>query len=150
MFILFRFLLPWNTRTCYTVTNVMVENNEMDDHKIDWRTIGNRIADMRISRGLTQFQLAELTGLSRVYIGYIEQGKRSGTILTYLDIVSVLGYSLNDLVGGTFLESDAELLSELSIALLNCRGPEKASVIRILQEMLMLLRNNHGGDMDIF
>lgn len=122
----------------------------MDDHKIDWRTIGNRIADMRISRGLTQFQLAELTGLSRVYIGYIEQGKRSGTILTYLDIVSVLGYSLNDLVGGTFLESDAELLSELSIALLNCRGPEKASVIRILQEMLMLLRNNHGGDMDIF
>ena len=122
----------------------------MDDHKIDWRTIGNRIADMRISRGLTQFQLAELTGLSRVYIGYIEQGKRSGTILTYLDIVSVLGYSLNDLVGGTFLESDAELLSELSIALLNCRGHEKASVIRILQEMLMLLRNNHGGDMDIF
>ena len=122
----------------------------MDDHKIDWRTIGNRIADMRISRGLTQFQLAELTGLSRVYIGYIEQGKRSGTILTYLDIVSVLGYSLNDLVGGTFLESDAELLSELSIALLNCHGPEKASVIRILQEMLMLLRNNHGGDMDIF
>lgn len=144
MFILFRFLLPWNTRTCYTVTNVTVENNEMDDHKIDWRTIGNRIADMRISRGLTQFQLAELTGLSRVYIGYIEQGKRSGTILTYLDIVSVLGYSLNDLVGGTFLESDAELLSELSIALLNCHGPEKASVIRILQEMLMLLRNNHG------
>ena len=56
----------------------------MDDLKVDWLTIGNRIAEMRLSRGLTQLQLAELTGLSRVYIGYIEQGKRCGTILTYL------------------------------------------------------------------
>lgn len=119
----------------------------MDDHKVDWCTIGNRIADMRLSRGLTQFQLAELTGLSRVYIGYIEQGKRCGTILTYLDIVSVLGYSLNDLVVGSFPDQDpdSQLLAEMSLALMNCSGDEKESVMRIFREMLKIIRMYHGS-----
>ena len=116
----------------------------MDDHKVDWCTIGNRIADMRLSRGLTQLQLAELTGLSRVYVGYLEQGKRCGSILTYLDIVSVLGYSLNDLVGGNYPGPDQELLSELSLALMDCSGDEKESILRIFREILKLIRRNHG------
>ncbi len=117
----------------------------MEEMKLDSRAIGNRIADMRMSRGLSQIQLAELTGLSRVYIGYIEQGKRCGSLLTYLDIVSVLGYSLNDLVGGSFSDLDSELLSELSITLTDCRGDEKESVVRIFREMLKMIRMYHGG-----
>ena len=117
----------------------------MDERKLNSRIIGNRVADMRISRGLSQFQLAELTGLSRVYIGYIEQGKRCGTLLTYLDIVSVLGYSLNDLVGG-FSVPDTELLSELGSALTNCSEDEKQSVVRIFREMLKMIRMFHGVD----
>ncbi len=117
----------------------------MEEMKLDGRILGNRIADMRISRGLTQFQLAELTGLSRVYIGYIEQGKRCGTILTYLDIVSVLGYSLNDLVGGSYSNLDSELISELSLALSDCRGDEKEMIVRIFREMLKMIRMYHKG-----
>ena len=117
----------------------------MENMKLDSRILGNRIADMRIARGLTQFQLAELTGLSRVYIGYLEQGKRCGTILTYLDIVSVLGYSLNDLVGGGFSNPDSELISELSRALSDCCGDEKEMIVRIFREMLKMIRMYHGG-----
>ena len=116
----------------------------MSEMKLDSMTLGNRIADMRISRGLTQFQLAELTGLSRVYIGYIEQGKRCATLLTYLDIVSVLGYSLNDLVGGEFRDPDSELLSELGSALMDCNGDEKESIVKIFREMLKMIRMYHG------
>lgn len=117
----------------------------MDETKLDSRILGTRIADMRISRGLTQFQLAEMTGLSRVYIGYIEQGKRCATLLTYLDIVSVLGYSLNDLVRGGISDPDSELLSELNIALMDCSGDEKESVVRIFREMLKMIRLFRGG-----
>lgn len=99
---------------------------------------------MRLSRGLTQLQLAELTGLSRVYVGYLEQGKRCGSILTYLDIVSVLGYSLNDLVGGNYPGPDHEFLSELSFALMDCSGEEKESILRIFREILKLIRRYHG------
>ena len=117
----------------------------MENMKLDSRILGNRIADMRIARGLTQFQLAELTGLSRVYIGYLEQGKRCGTILTYLDIVSVLGYSLNDLVGSGFSDPDTELMSELSVALTDCSGDEKESIVRMFREMLKMIRMYHGS-----
>ena len=131
------------TIVIHYVIIVIVREAQMDDHKIDWRTIGNRIADMRISRGLTQFQLAELTGLSRVYIGYLEQGKRCGTILTYLDIVSVLGYSLNDLVGGSYSNPDSEFISELSLALTDCQGDEKEMIVKIFREMLKMIRMYH-------
>ncbi len=117
----------------------------MDEMKLDSRILGNRVADMRISRGLTQFQLAELTGLSRVYIGYIEQGKRCATLLKYLDIVSALGYSLNDLVCGSLSDPDTELLSELGVALTDCSGDEKESIVRIFREMLKMIRMYHGG-----
>ena len=117
----------------------------MDGMKLDSRILGNRVADMRISRGLTQFQLAELIGRSRVYVGYLEQGKRCGTLLTYMDIVSVLGYSLNDLVGSGFSDPDTELLSELSVALTDCSENEKESILRIFREMLKMIRMFHGG-----
>ena len=48
--------------------------------KINWLQIGSKVAEMRRSRNMTQQQLAELTGLSDVYIGYLEQGKRHGTM----------------------------------------------------------------------
>jgi transcriptional regulator with XRE-family HTH domain len=116
----------------------------MDGMKLDSRILGNRVAEMRLSRGLTQFQLAEMIGRSRVYIGYLEQGKRCGTLLTYLDIVSALGYSLNDLVGG-FPDPNTELFSELNIALTECSGDEKESILRIFREMLKMIRMYHGG-----
>ncbi|MBR3334822.1 MAG: hypothetical protein IKG23_11075 [Clostridia bacterium] len=37
----------------------------MEENRINWRVLGNRIADMRMSRGISQIRLAELTGLSR-------------------------------------------------------------------------------------
>lgn len=112
----------------------------MDENRIDWRMLGNRIADMRLSRGITQIQLAEMTGLSRVYIGYIEQGKRGGTIMTYLDIVTALGYSLNDLVRNSFSDTAPEMILEISSALNSCSDDEKESIVRIFREMLNMIR----------
>ena len=112
----------------------------MDENRIDWRVLGNRIADMRLSRGITQIQLAEMTGLSRVYIGYIEQGKRCGTIMTYLDIVTALGYSLNDLVSDNLSDVVPELILEFNSALRGCSEDQKDSIVRIFREMLSMIR----------
>lgn len=118
----------------------------MEDNRIDWRALGNRIADMRLSRGITQIQLAEMTGLSRVYIGYIEQGKRCGTIMTYLDIVTVLGYSLNDLVRENLSDAAPDLYLEFSNAMKGCSVDEKDLIVRIFREMLSMIRMFRGED----
>lgn len=116
----------------------------MEENRQAWRMLGNTIADMRLSRGITQMQLAEMTGISRVYIGYIEQGRRCGTILTYLDIVTALGYTLNDLVRGCAPNADSALIAEISLALTDCNADEKESVVRIFREMLNMIRLFRG------
>ena len=112
----------------------------MDDNEMIRYRLGNRIADMRMSRGVTQLELAEMTGLSRTYIGYIEQGKRCATVLTCLDIVTVLGYSLNDLVKEDLADTTPELVSELSSALSGCSADQRESIVRIFREMLNMIR----------
>lgn len=47
------------------------------DHRIE---IGNRIAEIRKQRGLTQTELSEITGLQQVNISKIEKGKYNVSI----------------------------------------------------------------------
>lgn len=112
----------------------------MEENRINWRVLGNRIADMRMSRGISQIRLAEMTGLSRVYIGYLEQGKRSGSILTYLEIVTALGYSLNDLVCEDPSDMTPDLVAEFRWTMEQASMDERESVVRIFREMMHMIR----------
>jgi predicted transcriptional regulator len=49
-------------------------------------------------RGLTQEQLAELSGFSQQYISGLEQGRRNPTIVTLYELATSLGVGHMDLV----------------------------------------------------
>lgn len=53
------------------------------DHRIE---IGNRIAEIRKQRGLTQDDLSKITGLQRVNISKVETGKYNVSI----DILNIV------------------------------------------------------------
>ena len=113
----------------------------MEENNIDWLKVGNRVAEMRIARGITQMELAEMTGMSMTYIGYLEQGKRHGKFETYVQIVSVLGYSLNDLMA---LELTNDLMRglawELSRVLSGCGEDKRESIVRTVRDMVHMIR----------
>ena len=109
---------------------------------IDWARLGYRIADLRRARKLTQEQLAEKTGLSFVYIGYIEQGKRHASLETYIRIANALEYTLDDLAGDFLAADDSRRkTADLNVLASDCTDEQRDALYRVIMEMIRLIRS---------
>lgn len=62
------------------------------------KTICKRIKKYRNERGLTQEDLAEKVGVSRVYIGYVEQGRNTPSLEILEKISKTLKVRLSDII----------------------------------------------------
>ena len=62
------------------------------------KTICKRIRKYRHEAGLTQEDLAEKVGVSRVYIGYVEQGRNTPSLEILGKIAKALKVRLSDIV----------------------------------------------------
>ena len=62
------------------------------------KLVGRNVQAIRQRNGLTQEQLAEVSGFSQQYISGLEKGRRNPTIVTIYEIASALGVSHMDLV----------------------------------------------------
>lgn len=58
---------------------------------------GNRIRELRKNQGLSQEQLAELTGFHRTYIGMIERGERNPALINIEIFAKAFGINLTEL-----------------------------------------------------
>ncbi len=59
---------------------------------------GKRIRTLRTTRGLSQEQLAELTGFHRTYIGMIERGERNLSLSNIGVFANVFDMSVSELM----------------------------------------------------
>ena len=100
--------------------------------------LGNKITRMRMARNMTQFQLAELTGLSEVYIGYIERRQRRAAMDSYIRIVNALGYTLDDLIS-EYLTNQDTLAVDLKALLEDCRSDERKLILQLMKDMVALV-----------
>jgi len=62
--------------------------------------LGKRVQDIRKRKGYTQESLAAVSGLDRVSIGYIEQGRRAPQLSTLLILSKTLQVKLSDFFDG--------------------------------------------------
>jgi DNA-binding XRE family transcriptional regulator len=60
-------------------------------------TLGKKIQKLRKEKGLTQEELAHELGISRVYMGYIEQGRESPSLKLLMKISRKFNVRLEDL-----------------------------------------------------
>ncbi|WP_348623984.1 helix-turn-helix transcriptional regulator [Paenibacillus peoriae] len=61
-------------------------------------SVGERIRTIRKAKGLTQQQLAELSGLDDAYIGSVERGERNFSIDTLEKVLTSLNVSISELM----------------------------------------------------
>ena len=66
-------------------------------------TFGKRIRALRKERGLSQEQLAELTGFHRNYIGMIERGERNPALVNIEILAQAFDRSLAELLSASEL-----------------------------------------------
>jgi transcriptional regulator with XRE-family HTH domain len=57
------------------------------------KLVGRNVKRVRQEKGLTQEQLAELSGFSQQYISGLEQGRRNPTVVTLYELATALGVS---------------------------------------------------------
>jgi transcriptional regulator with XRE-family HTH domain len=62
------------------------------------RIIGENFAKLRKEKGLTQHQVAELSGFSQAYIGWLERGRRNPTAISLWLLAQSVGAMPADLV----------------------------------------------------
>ncbi|GIO88207.1 hypothetical protein J25TS5_51390 [Paenibacillus faecis] len=70
--------------------------------------LGNRIRAIRHAKGLTQQNLADLSGLDYRYIGAIERGERNFSINTLEKVLVALKVSLHDVAYFSIEQSEEE------------------------------------------
>ena len=69
--------------------------------------IGERVRLVRVSRGLSREELAEILGISVLFVGYIECGQRGMSLATLQNMCKALSVSADYiLLGNTKSESD--------------------------------------------
>jgi transcriptional regulator with XRE-family HTH domain len=61
--------------------------------------LGNRLKALRTAKGLTLAEVAKVTGLSRTFVGMVEQGKSEIAVARLLRIADFYGVTINDLIG---------------------------------------------------
>ena len=62
------------------------------------RLVGRNVKRIRQEKGLTQEQLAELSGFSQQYISGLERGRRNPTVVSLYELAAALGVSHVELV----------------------------------------------------
>lgn len=62
--------------------------------------LGDRIREARKRMGISQEQLAHLSGMHRTYVSSVERGERNISVLNLLSITGVLGVDAGDIVAG--------------------------------------------------
>lgn len=64
------------------------------------KMLGERIRELRATKGFSQESFADHCGLHRTYMGGIERGERNLTIQTLLTVAKGLNLTLSDLLKG--------------------------------------------------
>ncbi len=95
---------------------------------IDYKIIGERLKKARLSKKLTQENLAESLNISIAYLSRIETGTTKINLKRLNEICNILGISESSILSGATDDSSNYLNSDLSEILKNC-SPEKQRLI---------------------
>ena len=113
----------------------------MDDYKIDYVSIGKKIKEKRLMRGLTQEQLGELVNLSTPHISHLENGNTQLSLESLIKIMNALQSTADELLSDNLKYNDIYYDSEIMLIMEDCSHDEKQDLVRIVRYFKDFIRS---------
>lgn len=102
---------------------------------VNYKLLGKRIKKVRMSKKLTQVQLAEKVNLSDVYISHIENGASKPSLETLVSISNALETSIDFLLSNSIYSSKEILADEFAELIKDCSNKE----LKLIFDMAKLI-----------
>ena len=100
-----------------------------------WLNLGQRIAELRRSKGISQLCLAEMADISKEHLSNLERGNKLPSAKTLTQIASALDVSLDTLVGVDNDKSHIEIDAQLQSLLTTYSIAEKDALLAIFRDI---------------
>lgn len=101
--------------------------------EIDYSKLGRNIKSIRISKGLTQDNLAELVSCNTSHISNIENNHTKVSLNVLLAIANALNTSIDYLLSDQYENSSLALDNEILRVLVNCDNEKKEKILKIIE-----------------
>lgn len=101
--------------------------------EIDYSKLGRNIKSIRISKGLTQDNLAELVSCNTSHISNIENNHTKVSLNVLLAIANSLNTSIDYLLSDQYENSSLALDNEILRVLSNCDNEKKEKILKIIE-----------------
>lgn len=107
---------------------------------VSYDMISQRIRELRIERGMTQAELAEMAETTTPYINHIEKGRKKPSLEMLISIAAALNVSLDALLHGNQASPQADCLPEMNDLLHDCDIYEQRVLLQLLRAVKQILR----------
>ena len=103
------------------------------EQEIDYAKLGLRIKELRIKKGLTQDNLAELVGCNTSHISNIENNHTKVSLNVLLSIANTLNTCIDYLLANQYDNSQLALDNEILRAIKDCDNQKKEKILKIIE-----------------
>lgn len=100
---------------------------------LDYETIGNKIKKIRLSKNISQLQLASKLGVSGTYISRIERGAVKINLRRLSQIAKILDVSVNNLMDGRYIDEGEYIKEDLLELFEKCEVFQKKMIFQIAE-----------------
>ena len=108
---------------------------------IDYISIGNRIKEIRTTKGWTQAKLAEESGVEPSNISHIERAATKLSLPTLVNIANALCVTLDEIAYGSLVKSSHVSIKMIDEILADCSPEELKSIAEVIKTTKSVLKN---------
>jgi transcriptional regulator with XRE-family HTH domain len=108
---------------------------------VDYISIGNRIKEIRLSKGWTQAKLAEKSGVEPSNISHIERAATKLSLPTLVNIANALYVTLDEIAYGSLVKSSHVLIKIIDEILADCSSEELKAITEVIKTTKAVLKN---------